>query len=174
MSASTLVAGLGLVAALGIVAVVYNNLLARLTWLEVGLANGLVPPADPATAVAITDGPPGFNAVLAATQLDDNAVHVLLSSHCSTCVRLADELADPELDLGRPLHLWFEGDAPSYVATGNLHERSRDLIAAVAAPVTPYVIAIDDARVAAHGAAGTIDQVAALIESVNLSGADAR
>ena len=170
MNASIAVAGLGLVVALALIAVVFNNLLARLAWLEVGLANGLVPPTDATTAVALTDGPPGFNPALAAERLDNNAVHVLLSSHCSTCVRLADELSDPEIDLGRPMHLWFEGDAPGYVTAGNLHERARDLIADVAAPVTPYVITIDNSSVAAHGGAGTLEQVTALVESANANG----
>lgn len=131
-----------LAAAVGALAVVINQVQARLGLIEVTLNEGL-PPGHERTDLAASTTP-----TLDPAQALGPGVHVFLSRSCHACQRLVDELrASPRIgqadlvlrfvDRPRPIAREF---AASHGAA--LHEQQIELAAGVGADPLPFTVAV--------------------------------
>lgn len=144
------------VALLGIF-VVMQQVLSRVMYLEVALSQGV--PAGTGVAVALSPTPPsgeGFATDRAGDVLPSDAVVVFASATCTTCIRLVDDLGDPNLVVDAPLHVYFDREAPS-VARGlsgsvSVIDHAEHIIDGCNTPALPYGIIMRGGAVAAHDA----------------------
>lgn len=158
---------------------VLNHLIARIAFVELALTYGRALPTDSrvqasADDTAASSVPPVdalFEPAVAAAVLPADAITLFVSSSCTTCVRLVDDLADPAIKFERPLHLYFESDAPIVARSGIIHERQSDFIDRLHVPALPYAVISVDGQAAAHGA---VAEAARLDNLLALAGVDDR
>lgn len=164
----TLVLGLVLLAALGLLGLFFNHGLARLAFAEMALTNGL--PTPTAEVNPSTPGRPSFRADVAAEKLPATAINLFTHSGCATCIRLVDELAADDINFATDVHVYFAGDRPS-VPRGNTieHEQEHELLDDLSIPATPYAVVTVDGQVAANDTVPNPRRLQSLIVMAGLS-----
>ena len=152
-------------ASLLLLALVLNQVQARLALLEVTLNEGLPPGhalTDPTSPSPMTEADPDHVAAVLGM-----GVHVFLSRSCHACQRLVAEVAERPFDL-EGLRLRFV-DRPrplvAEVATANraeLDENQDDLARSVGADPLPYTIVVGDHGLIARSVSPTRAEVLAV------------
>lgn len=160
--------GLVLFAAIVGVGLILNHAIARVAFVEVALTNGLAPNPSAGTTVAVQPLRP-FDPIEAATELPTDSISLFVSSTCTTCVRLVDDLADPAVALDSELNLYFEQDVPIVARRGTTHERMRPLIERLRVPAMPYVVITVDGEARAHGSVPSANRLDSLMTIAGLS-----
>lgn len=158
---STTMGVLTIAAALAVLAVVVNQLQARIGLLEVTLTEGLPPGHSPNER---TQGDPDAIA-LAPVDVLSPGVHVFVSRSCHACQRLVDEMEHAWTALGAPISLRYV-DRPRPAARElaarlgfTSVEYDADLASGVGADPLPYTIAIGDHGLVARSVTPTIQLI---------------
>lgn len=141
---STLGLTFALVAALGLLGIVINQLQARVALIEVALNEGLAPGHE---RIGVGAGLRTDNAGVVDTSTLTEGVHIFVSRGCIACQRLVSELHESVPNLATSLHLRYvdrprpEGRQAAARAGVELHANEQSLARTVGADPLPYTIA---------------------------------
>lgn len=147
--------------ALGVLAVVVNQIQARLALVEVTLTEGL----PPGHRIAASSATTGAAALVPAQDVLSPGVHIFVSRSCHACQRLVEEMEHAwrpidaavslrYVDRPRP----FARELASQLGLAST-EHDRDMASAVGADPLPYTIAVGDHDLVARNVTPTVHQV---------------